>query len=90
MTQDLTQARFTLWIADPATILANNASAWLFNTFSQYLQVQQFNYTELIQDTVWEHDPFFGNASLVKQHMSSEACFSDLVSTACHVLVTKQ
>jgi len=76
--QDLRQARTIIWTPRVENIINGN-TAEFFAAFEPYVTVQQFDYASQVKGTVWETDPFFGNASLVRQSMPDDGSYTDVV-----------
>jgi len=76
--QDLRHARTIIWTPRVENILNSN-TAQFFAAFKPYVTVQQFDYSSQVKGTVWETDPFFGNASLVRQSMPDDGSYTDVV-----------
>lgn len=68
-----------MWVPDPSKVVVPNKSAEFFETFKEFVSVRVFDYDDVITGTPFQGDPFFGNGSLVKEHMPNAGSYSDIV-----------
>lgn len=68
-----------VWVPDVSNIVVPNKTQDFFNEFQDYVSVRQFVYEDFIEGTPFKGDAYFGNGTLVKQHMPNAGSFSDIV-----------
>lgn len=68
-----------VWVPEPSNVVVANKTEAFFKEFSDYVTVRQFDYDAVIEGTPFKGDPFFGNATLVKQHFPHAGSYSDIV-----------
>jgi len=77
--QNLAHAHLIVWAPQVDKVVVANKSKELFDEFSEYISVRTFDYNDVITDTPFKDDPFFGNGTLVKQMMPDAGSYSDIV-----------
>lgn len=76
--QDLHHSKMYLWVGEYDRVY-NDKTAPFLDAFKQYIEIRTFDYSSEIVGTPFAGDAFFGNGSLVRQHIPALGAFSDVV-----------